>query len=64
MNKTTEKHAAIVNHILLSGFSFKKIELKIAVANGIKLIIIKVFATLVCEREIINVALAVPTNAA
>ena len=64
MNNTTIKQAAMVSHILLLGCSFKKIELKIAVAKGINATIIKVLATYVFSIEIMNVVLPKAINIA
>ena len=50
--------------VLISGFSFKKIELNIADIKGPKLIITRVLATLVFSKDIIKVMLPKKRNIA
>ena len=52
-----KKQAIIVSHIFLSGYSFKKNELKTAVAKGVNAIITRVLATFVFCIEMTKVVL-------
>ena len=64
MKITANRHPKEQNHVITSGFSFKKIKEKIAAIIGTKLIMISAFATSVFASAITKVTLAPRTNSA